>query len=108
MNIMETAKRWIVPLLICSAILVILSWKLTSSNTNEVQMPAVTEESLSPEQKAQLDRLRQIQSGAMQQAGINGQAPADPREFAKQLMEQDKANKAAESGAPAPGNAPQQ
>lgn len=102
MNLMESAKRWIVPLLICSALLVLLSWKLTTSNSNVVEMPPVTEESLSPEQKAQLERLRQIQAGAMQQAGINNQVPTDPREFAKQLMEQDRAQKAGEGGNVAP------
>lgn len=63
---------------------------LAGCESREIKIPRVTEESLTPEQKAQLQRMREAQANVMQRAG-NPQVSVNPEEFAKQRFEEEQA-----------------
>lgn len=60
---------------------------LPGCGSHEVTMPRVTEESLSPEQKAQFEKMQNAQAEAFRKAGMNQAAVMTPQEYAQQQFE---------------------
>ena len=58
--------------------------------SHEVTYPTVREESLSDEQKAQLDRVRGAQAEAFRKAGVSPDLAATPAEMAQQRLDAEK------------------
>jgi hypothetical protein len=74
--------------------------------SHEVTMPRVTEESLSPEQKAQYERMQNAQAEVMRKAGVQTPVMMTPQEYAQQQFEaqkkaQEEAKDNGEEAAPA-------
>ena len=63
---------------------------LPGCGSHEVTMPRVTEESLTPEQKAQFERMQNAQAEAFRKAGANQPVVMTPQEFAQQQFEAQK------------------
>ena len=70
---------------ICGAALL-----LPGCGSQEVTYPRVTEESLTPEQKAQWERMQNAQGEAFRRAGMNQPVVLTPQEFAQQQFEAQK------------------
>ncbi|MCC6796917.1 MAG: hypothetical protein IT366_17490 [Candidatus Hydrogenedentes bacterium] len=60
---------------------------LPGCGSHEVIVPGVKEESLTPEQKAQFERMKNAQAEAMRKAGFEKPVVMTPQEYALQQVE---------------------
>ena len=97
MNGMIWGKRGFIRFAACGALLAV-----AGCGSHEVQLPVVKEESLSDEQKAQLERVRNAQSEAFRRAGVDPQLSANPSEIAQQRLETEQMNQPAPDAAQTP------
>lgn len=85
MRMKLNAKRGVIAITISGAAAL-----LSGCGSHEVTLPRVTEESLTPEQKAQFERMQNAQAEAFRKAGMNQPAVLTPQEYAQQQFEAQK------------------
>lgn len=92
-------KRGFIRFAACGVLLAV-----AGCGSHEVQLPVVKEESLSDEQKAQLERVRNAQSEVFRRAGVDPQAAVTPADIAQQRLEAEQVNQSAPDAADTPGS----
>lgn len=85
MHLTLSTMRSALTVAICGAVVL-----LPGCGSHEVTYPRVTEESLTPEQKAQFERMQNAQAEAFRKAGMNQPVVLTPQEFAQQQFEAQK------------------
>lgn len=94
---MVWGKRGFISVAACGVMLAV-----AGCGSHEVQLPVVKEESLSDEQKAQLERVRNAQAEAFRRAGVDPQVAVTPADIAQQRLEAEQMNQTAPDAAQTP------